>query len=223
MEVCHNLVFWKGYPVAELFQRHIDLNRRFLHPKAIATTFGKKSTAGQDTHLSIYQGHSSLTVLRVKHHSSVIKQYDKHGRILRTECVCNEPKRFGIRKLLVNFDALRLEMTATVRRFQQLQRAVVDSTLERGELAALAQTSELGNSRVPGTRLDNERIMMVLHLLGRIATDPRGFSPARLRNLYIAETGLPYSRSQACYDLRKLRAKHILAKVDALVETHLAG
>ena len=100
------------------------------------------------------------------------------------------------------FHQLRTEMTATLQRFQDLQNGVVDSTLDRGALAALAQTSEFGNSRVPGIRLDSERIMTVLRLLGRIATDPRGFNSSQLRELYSAETGLPYSSSQASYDLK---------------------
>jgi len=213
MEVSHNLVFRADYPLAELFQRHIDLNRRFLCPQSISTIFGKRRTVRADARVSVYRSYDSMTVLRIKHHNSVIKQYDKHQRILRTECVCNDPNRFDTGRLLTNFDALRTAMTATMQRFQQLQHGIADSTLDRGELAALAQTSELGRSRVPGIRLDNERITTVLHLLGRIATDPRGFAPADLRELYTTETGRPYSSSQASYDLRKLRAKGMLAQV----------
>lgn len=214
MEVCHNLVFYASYPLAELFQRHIDLNRRFLSPHAIATVFGNKRAHGrQNSNLSIYQTYATQTIVRIKHHNSIIKQYDKHDRILRTECVCNDPRRFGIGRLLTNFGSLRAVMTETLSRFQQLLHGVLDSTLNRGELAALAQTSELGLSRVPGIRLDNERLMTVLQLLGRIATDPRGFSSAHLRQLYSARTGNPYSSSQASYDLRKLRAKHIITQV----------
>ena len=214
MEMCHNLVFRPAYPVAELFQRHIDLNRRFLSPKSIATVFGKKKqTRLEETSASIYHSYESRTILKIQHYSSILKQYDKHQRILRTECVSNDSTRFGVRKLLTNFHQLRAEMTATLQRFQDLQKGVVDSTLDRGELAALAQTSEFGNSRVPGIRLDNERIMTVLRLLGRIATDPRGFNSSQLRELYSAETGLPYSSSQASYDLRKLRAKQLLVQV----------
>jgi hypothetical protein len=213
MEVSHNLAFHDGYPLAELFQRHIDLNRRFLCPQSIATIFGARRNVGSDSRVSIYRSYDSLTVLRIKHHSSVIKQYDKHRRILRTECVCNDPNRFGTGRLLTNFHALRAAMTDAMQRFQQLQHGIADSTLDRGELAALAQTSALGRSRVPGIRLDNERITTVLHLLGRIATDPRGFAPADLRELYVNETGRAYSTSQASYDLRKLRAKGMLAQV----------
>ena len=54
--------------------------------------------------------------------------------MLRTECVCNDPRRFGTKKSLSNFDTLRAQMTATLERFQQLQHAVVDSTLDRGQL-----------------------------------------------------------------------------------------
>ncbi len=41
-----------------------------------------------------------MTIFRVKHLKTVIKPYDKHQRILRTEIVANEPGRFGIRKRL---------------------------------------------------------------------------------------------------------------------------
>ena len=76
--------------------------------------------------------------------------------------------------------------------------------LSRGEFAALAQTSELGHSWVPGIRLDNERFMTVLGLFGQIATGPRGFTARQPRELYKAHAGRDYSPAQASYDLRLL-------------------
>lgn len=213
MEISHNLVFRENYPVSELFHRHIDLNRRFFGPKSISTVFGKKRPGRPSANVSIYQSYDSVTVFRVKHGRAVIKQYDKHQRILRTEVVANDTGRFGVRKLLTNFSALRAAMTSALERFQALQHGVADSTLNRGELAALAKTSELGLARVPGIRLDNERMTTVLRLLGRLATEPRGFTAGRLRELYEAETGHTYKPSQATYDLRKLRAKRIIEAV----------
>ena len=153
--------------------------------------------------------------MRVKHHRDLLKLYDKYRRILRNECTCNDPRRFGVGKLLTNFSALRDRMTVVLQRFLRLQHAVLDSTLDRGQLAALAQTSELGRSRVPGIRLENERIMTVLHLLGHLGTDGRGFTSSQLRQLYLEQTGQPYSSSQTSYDLRKLRGKTILEQLPA--------
>jgi len=216
LEVCHNLVFRPGYPLAELVQRHIDLTRRWLDPTSVATVFGKKSSSStQSTTVNVYRSHVSQTVLRIKHHRDLLKLYDKYQRILRNECTCNDPTRFGVGKLLPNFSALRDRMTATLQRFLQLQHAVLDSTLDRGQLPALAQTSELGRSRVPGIRLENERIMTVLHLLGHIGSDGRGFTSAQLRQRYREYTGHLYSASQVSYDLRKLRAKAILDPLPA--------
>lgn len=214
IEYSHNLVFRPAFPLGQLFQRHIDLNRRMLSPQSIATVFGKRKNARgtEKTSLAVYQQYQTRTVLKVRHFSSVIKQYNKHERILRTECVCNDPYRFGVGKRLSNFAQLRLQLAATLARFQELEEAVVDTTLDRGELAALAQTSELGKARVPGIRLDNERMMNVLRLLGRIATDPRGFTTAQLREDFAATFAQSYSSAQASYDLRKLRAKGILQR-----------
>ena len=218
IELCHNLVFRSGYPLAELLQRHIDLNRRLLCPTSIATVFGKqKTSARQDLSVSVYQSHDSRTVLHVKHLGDTLKIYDKYDRILRNECVCNDPNRFGVGKLLTNFSLLKNQMTATLQRFLQLQHAVLDNTLDRGQLAALAQTSELGRSRVPGIKLENERILTALHVAAHLGTDPRGFTAAQLRDRICSRTALPYSASQASYDLRKLRAKAIL---EPLAHTH---
>jgi hypothetical protein len=214
MEACHNLVFHRRFPLAELFQRHIDLSRRLLGPDSIATVFGRKQAAGRENiSVSVHQTHVSRTVLRVKHNKSVLKEYDKHHRILRTECVSNDSTAFGVGKRLCNFAALRARMTDVLGRFLHLQRGSLNSTLDRGQLTALAQTSELGRCRVPGIRLENERIMTVLHLLARIGTTPAGFSSAHLRELYCSQTQQPYSSAQASYDLRKLRAKRIVASV----------
>jgi hypothetical protein len=213
LEVSHNLVFRPSFPVAELFQRHIDLNRRLFCPTSIATLFGHRKVRSRDVNVSVYQSFASQTVLRIKHHSSTLKLYDKYTRILRNECVCNDPTRFGVGKLLTNFSELRARMTATLTRFLQMQHAVLDSTLDRGQLAALAKTSELGRSRVPGIRLENERILQVLHVASRIGSDPRGFSATQLRELVASRSGQPYTASQAAYDLRKLRAKGIVAQM----------
>ena len=51
----------------------------------------------------------------------------------------------------------------------------------------------------------------MLHVASRIGTDPRGFTATQLRELVASWTGHPYTASQAAYDLRKLRAKGIVA------------
>ena len=214
LELCHNLVFRPGYPLAELFQRHIDLNRRLLCPTSIATVFGKQKTSGRhDISVSVYQSYTSQTVLRIKHLTDILKIYDKYDQILRNECVCNDPNGFGVGRLLTNFSLLRDRITLTLQRFLQLQHAVLDSTLDRGQLSALAQTSELGRSRVPGIKLENERILIALHIAARIGSSPRGFTTAQLRDLFCSRTAQSYSISQACYDLRKLRAKGIVEPI----------
>ena len=214
MEVSHNLVFAPKYPMTELFQRHIDLNRRLFSPSNIATVLGKKRPGrSTTTSVSVYQSYDSWTVQRIKQDRTVIKQYDKYHRILRTECVSNDPRRFGVGKLLSNFTALRSTITATLIRFEALQQGVANSTIDHGELAALAQTSELGRARVPRIRLDNERIMTVLKLLAILAAVPRGFTAAQQRERYSTATAGAYSTAQTTYDLRKLRAKKILESV----------
>jgi hypothetical protein len=90
---------------------------------------------------------------------------------------------------------------------------VLDNTLDRGQLAALAQTSELGRSRVPGIKLENERVLTALHVAAHLGTDPRGFTAAQLRERICSRTAQSYSPSQACYDLRKLRAKGIVEPI----------
>lgn len=217
LEVSHNLVFRRGFPVAELFQRHIDLNRQLISPTVIATVFGNQKARGQDVSISVYQSYSSQTVFRVKHHGSTLKIYDKYERILRNECVCNDPTRFGVGKLLTNFASLRARMTTVLERFLQMQHSVLDSTLDRGQLAALAKTSELGRGRVPGIKLENERILQVLYVASRVGTDPRGFTAAELRERIGAGITPLYSASHAAYDLRKLRAKGL---IEPIPKTH---
>lgn len=214
MELAHNLVFDPAFPLDELFHRHIDWNRRLLGPKTITTIFGGKKTRPSRDEVSLFTPFESLTVLRVKHGRAILKQYDKHGYVLRTECVSNDPRQFGVGKRLTNFQALRSKMAQTLARFLTLQRSVTHSTLGRGQLAALAQTSELGKARVPGIRLDNERLITVLHLLGQLATQPRGVRAGQLREAFVDRTALAYSAAQASYDLRKLRAKGLLLPVE---------
>ncbi len=83
-------------------------------------------------------------------------------------------------------------------------------------LDQLPLPSRLGKTRVGDVDLNNERMRRALSDVLALAPSPTGFTTAHFRAKVQAMTGLPsgdYTHRQAAYDLKKLRAKDLIARV----------
>lgn len=215
IEMSHNMLFKSPKRLTKILERHIDLNRRFLHPRSIKSVFCKvpRGTFKPGMEVDVRHSFGGLTVLRVGYGKTSIKQYNNHLRTFRTEVVCNNPKDMGIRKGLAFLGELRDRLLRLVAAFQSAQEPVLQTTCNGGELTALAGPGGLGKARTPGIRLDNERIMAVLAALPQLVHQPEGFRQAELREIVSPSLSTAYRPTQAGYDLRKLRGKGLVERV----------
>src|ERR1700736_6130575 len=79
----------------------------------------------------------------------------------------------------------------------------------------LPRPGQLGPTRVGGINLDSPRTRSTLAAVAALSAAPKGFTVAELAAKVHALTGQTdanYSCRQAAYDLRKLRAKHLVEK-----------
>jgi hypothetical protein len=105
-------------------------------------------------------------------------------------------------------------MLATNLRYLETQAELLASTVDGGELAALAHPVHVGQRRVPGLRLEDDRVIRLLEALlhpGTFVADwtSREVHARVLRRHRLAEAA--YGLGQLRYDLGKLRA-HGLAE-----------
>jgi hypothetical protein len=111
---------------------------------------------------------------------------------------------------------LRDKLATTNNRTLALQADLLSSTVDTGDLAALAKPTRVGQRRVPGLKLHDDRVIRLLETLlhpGAFATNwtTRELHQRVLARYRLTETD--YRLSQLRYDLAKLRAKGLVQRL----------
>ncbi len=111
---------------------------------------------------------------------------------------------------------LRDKLAATNTRTLALQADLLSSTVNTGDLAALAKPTQVGQRRVPGLKLHDDRVIRLLDTLlhpGAFATTwtTRELHARVLARHRLTETD--YRLSQLRYDLARLRAKGLALRL----------
>ncbi len=159
-------------------------------------------------------------MLRWYYATSFAKQYTRGDRradcILRNETCSNDTRHFGVGRRLENLPLLREKLAATNERCLALQAEVLASTVDTGQLAALAQPTVIGQRRLPGLKLHDDRLIRVLETLLHPAAFAGDWTTRELHTRILARhhlTHSDYRLSQLRYDLAKLRAKALVQRV----------
>lgn len=215
VEMSHNMVFASPTRLTETLERHVDVNRRHLHPTSLKTIFRNTPRGRYERKIDVSVRHAfgGLTVLSVQYGDTRIKQYNNHQQTFRTEVCANDTTDLGVNKAIENLEPLRQRLLELVRQFQQAQFVVLDTNCHRGELTALAKPGKVNDVVTPGIKLENERMMAVLHALPQLAHRAGGFSSTDVRPIVQQSLGTDYAAPQANYDLRKLRGKCLLERL----------
>ena len=144
------------------------------------------------------------------------KQYEKGDRLLRTETCLNDTYHVSIGRKLDNLPAIKQHLAATTDRYLAQQAELLDSTVDRGALAALAAPVTTGTRRVPGIKLHDDRLVRLLDSLlytGGLLGD---WTTRQLHQRILARHRLgedDYTLSQLRYDLGKLRAHGLVERI----------
>jgi len=137
-------------------------------------------------------------------------------RILRTETCCNDTYHFGVRRRVENLPTLHDKLQATNTGCLELQAELLASPVDTGQLATLAAATLIGQRRIPGLKLHDDRVIRLLETL----LNPGGFvadwTTRELQARILARHRLAdpdYRLSQLRYDLSKLRAKGFVERL----------
>jgi hypothetical protein len=155
--------------------------------------------------------------LHIDYKHTMIKQYHKEGRALRTETTINDPGDFEIRKRLTHLPALREIGFSAHRRLLGVQRLSHNPIRAAEAFTAVHQPILTPDGqRIAGLRLGDRRAQALLQALLVFRLLPRGFRNPDLRVLLADLLGkhpTELSAGQVSYDLRRLRAHGLIRRV----------
>jgi hypothetical protein len=156
-----------------------------------------------------------LTWLKVTFGRLGLKAYTKGERVLRIEATCHNAAELGCGRILDKLPDIVGRLAGMAERFcTTLDCASVGFVSDR-LLDDLPRPGQLGAIRVGGISLDSPRTRSALAAVAALSAAPKGFTVAELAakvHTLTGQTDADYSCRQAAYDLRKLRAKHLVEK-----------
>lgn len=198
--------------VESLIRENLDLGR----PDRVRLIFDRAITARTPSELStqVIQ-YGVMPSVRIHYKHSVLKQYLKEGRALRTETMINNTQDFGSNRGIAHFDAL-VALGHTLN-----DRLLAQEQLSQDCYTSLAAVRALGRStltadgqRASALRFGDERVMALLAALTQFAHVAGGLTNKTLRRSVADLLGYPtYTSAQMSYDLRRLRLKGIVLRL----------
>ena len=221
VEFCDNLIFDRRAALDKLGERLLDANRTIGQPNKITVIFGRKVTKQYRGKLQTEIEDMDLPnpVVRSHYRNGFIKQYVRDHLILRTEPATNNVTDYGVNKSIEHLPALRDKMADIIDNYLDVQQDILETFVDRGQLRDLANpTLTPTGKRLPGLKLDNPRLLAVMHALVRFAQIAAAstFSTAEIYPHAVAALGSTtqqYTLASLRYDLSKLRVKGLVERL----------
>ncbi len=222
LEYSRNLLFKNGHRLDQTYQGLIERTRLLLDVPRLKTIFGRKHRphyqprAGRRLERVLERSTYDLTVFKLHFGKLTLKMYDKGDRVLRIEVVVANTEELRCGKSLERLPGMLQQLEAIIVRFLAVVQAAHLSFLDAGVLETLGKPSRRGAQRVAGVNLENRRMQAVSEAVLALAAAPRGFTARELSERVHQQQGraLPkYTPRKAAYDLRKLRGKALVERV----------
>jgi hypothetical protein len=218
IELATDLIFKRSAPLKALFRRATELGILLGGADRTTHLFGRRITAryGGKLQTVLDRRNEGQPILRSYYGSSFVKQYEKGDRLLRTETCLNNTYDLGIGRRLENLPALKERMLATNTRYLEAQAEVLASTVDGGALASLARPVLVGARRVPGLKLEDDRVIRLLEGLLHPGTFVADWTTREVHARLLARhrlTEADYRLGQLRYDLGKLRAHGLVERL----------
>jgi hypothetical protein len=215
VEVSRTIVFDAPRRARAFFEAVISDNLSLGRPDEVQLIFDRrvrKDTRGTFSTKVVTRGVEVTVNVFYKH--SRIKQYLKEGRALRVETVVNQPNDLGCQRRLGNLDELQRKARAANRRLLTIERvgqgcAIATELFERVALPSIQEGQPTG-----ALRFGDPRVMALAGALSIQLNAIAGFTNHSLRTHVAGLLGAPYTASQMTYDLRRLRRKGLIRRLD---------
>jgi len=217
VEYCRNFIFHRHAPIHKLFERSCDLGLYRLSADKVAQIFGWRITKKlrgklQSTLEKLDHGHH---VFRAYSKSAFVRMYEKLSIFLRIEACSNRLKDFGLNKGLENLQAARQALAGVTDRFAGFEAQALHTPVDFPLLQRLALPIPHGQSKIPGIKIHDRRMIRLLEVLLHTATQIHGWSSRDLHRRVLEAFPLldqDYTLTQLRYDLRKLKAHGLVER-----------
>jgi hypothetical protein len=193
--VADNLDLGRPDQVKLIFDRCIQRNT----PGTFAT---KVVTRGVEVAVNVFYQHSR------------IKQYLKEGRALRIETVVNSPNDLGCQRRLRNLDQLQAKARAANHRLLTIQRVGQGCAIQTATFERISQPSVEEGQQTGALRFGDPRVMALAGALCILLNTVVGFTNRSLRAQVSGQLGGAYTSAQMTYDLRRLRLKGLIRRIE---------
>lgn len=221
IEYSRNLVFHSGRKLDGYYQPLIERLWPTLDVPRLKTIFGRckrpHRKRGRGVEKRLDRTDHDLTVFKLKFARLELKMYDKGARVLRIEMIARHIDDLRCGRLLTCVPEMLRQMRQTLRNFLNVVQAVHQPTLNARHLDTLAAPSRRGEKRIAGVDLQKPRMQAVAAGVIALASAPHGFTAEQLAeqtNRHRPRLRRKYGVRQAAYDLRKLRAKGLVQRID---------
>lgn len=218
IEYAHDVIFRRHAPLRDLFRRATEIGVALGGATQTRNIFGRRINRRYGGKLETVleardEGHP---VVRAYYQSSYVKQYEKSDRLLRTETCLNDTYHLGVGRKLENLPTLKKQLMSTTDRYLAQQAELLDSSVDTGALAKLAQPVVIGRRRIPGIKLHDDRVIRLLDALLYAGALLGDWTTRDLHSRLLARHRLTeneYTLNQLRYDLRKLRAHNLVERI----------
>jgi len=224
VEYSRNLIFCRGGQMEEIFQGLIDRTRARLDIKQLKTIFGVKTRPHWDRkgntprlEVVVERPQYDLTIFKLHFGKLTLKVYTKGERVLRIEVMVHNIKELRCGRLLERFSTIVTRLQQILGQFLNNVYAMDAAFVADATLDELPHPSQVGKTRVGGIDVNKPRTRAVLTAALSLACSPNGFSArqfaAAVQSMH-SSTDPHYDARRAAYDLKKLRGKNLLTKLD---------
>lgn len=158
-----------------------------------------------------------LTVINIHFGKISAKIYTKGEHVLRIEITVHNARALHCGTSIARLSQIVSRLKEILNRFLNALRCMDVVGIGGVELDELPVPTQVGQTRVGGIDLNKPRMRAVLEGVIALAPAPHGFHCADLTakvQAILAANGGAYTPRQAAYDLRKLRGKNIVRKIE---------
>lgn len=215
VEVSRTIVFDAPRRARGFFEALLADNLGTGRPDELKIIFGRriqKNTPGEFATKVVTRG--TEVTLNVFYKSSRLKQYLKEGRALRIETVVNDPTDLGCQRRLKNLDELQRLARAANRRLLEVERVGQSCAISTALLERVSLPTVEDGQRAPAMRFGDPRVMALAASLCAVVHAALGFTNRSLCARVRGPLGGLYTTARCTYDLRRLRLKGLVRRLD---------
>jgi len=201
----------------QVIRENIDLGR----PEKVGVIFGKqirKATRKAHRFSSRVFTYGAIPVFHVYYKKNKLKQYYKEAKALRNEMTINNPRDFGVGKMLTteNFRGIKEVGIDTIKRLLRVEVLAHDPSVSQDKLDSIEEAAEVAGQRVSPMPRSNKRVRALFNALIACHLITGGFRNRDLKSRTAHLLGkMPdeITTGQMTYDLRRLRGHGLIEKI----------